>query len=79
MTTIKIDIPDALAAALRKKASAEGITLEEWVRRKVHQELRQRKSRYTLAELVAQCDSRAAVSVEDREWADSQPFGREAL
>ena len=79
MTTIKIDIPDDQAAALRKKAAAEGITLEDWFRRRADQEVRPRKGRYTLSELVAQCDPEAPVSVEDREWLDSPPFGREAL
>ena len=79
MTTIKIDLPDEQAAALRKKAAAEGITVEDWVRRRVDQEVRPRKSRYSLAELMAQCDPQAQVSPEDRDWLDSPPVGREAL
>ena len=79
MTTIKIDIPDDLAAALRKKAAAEGMTLEGWLRRRAEQEVRPRRGRYTLAELLAQSDPQAPVSPEDREWLDSPPFGREAL
>ena len=79
MTTIKIDLPDEQAAALRKKAAAEGITVEDWVRRRVDQEVRPRKGRYTLAELMAQCDPQAPVSPEDRDWLDSPPVGREAI
>ncbi len=79
MTTIKIDLPDDQAAALRAKAAAEGITLEDWFRRRADQEIRPRKGRYTLAELVSQCDPQAPMSAEDREWLDSPPFGREAL
>jgi len=79
MTTIKIELPDDQAAALRAKAAAEGMTLEDWFRRRADQEIRPRKGRYTLAELVDQCDPQAPMSTEDREWLDSQPFGREAL
>jgi antitoxin ChpS len=37
----------------------------------------QTKTRYTLDELLAQCDSAAPVTVEDREWMDTPPVGRE--
>jgi uncharacterized protein (DUF433 family) len=33
VTTVKIDIPDQQAAALKMKASAQGLTLEEWLQR----------------------------------------------
>ena len=79
MTTIKIDIPDDLAAALRKKAAAEGMTLEGWFRRRADQEVRPRKGRYALAELLALCDPQVPVSPEVRECLDSPPFGREAF
>ena len=32
MTTVKIDLPDDQAAALRAKAAAQGLSLEEWFR-----------------------------------------------
>lgn len=35
--------------------------------------------RYSLAELLAQCDASAETSVEDRAWLDSQPVGNELL
>ena len=35
--------------------------------------------RYSLAELVAQCDSSAPRSAEDAEWLDDTSMGREAL
>jgi len=38
-----------------------------------------RKPRYTLAELLAQCDADAPHSEEDRDWIDSAPVGRELL
>ena len=80
MTSIKIDIPDHLVTTLKQKAAAEGITLEEWFRRRAYQEARARKGgKYTLAELVAQCEPGAPISVEDREWLDSPASGREAF
>ncbi len=37
------------------------------------------RPRYTLDELLAQCDSSAELSTEDREWLDSKPVGGELL
>jgi antitoxin ChpS len=38
-----------------------------------------RPPRYTLDELLAQCDASAAVSDEDRQWLDGRPTGHELL
>ena len=38
-----------------------------------------RSPRYTLDELLAQCDATAAVSDEDRQWLDGRPTGSELL
>ncbi|MGB6686430.1 MAG: AbrB/MazE/SpoVT family DNA-binding domain-containing protein [Terracidiphilus sp.] len=38
-----------------------------------------KKPRYTLEELLAECDADGAVSAEDREWLDAHAVGREAL
>jgi len=35
------------------------------------------KPRYTLDELLSQCDPNAAISDEDRAWIDLPPVGRE--
>jgi antitoxin ChpS len=35
--------------------------------------------RYTLEGLLAQCDSTAPMSAEDRDWLDSAPVGSELL
>lgn len=35
------------------------------------------KPRYTLAELLAQCDFDRPITDEDREWLDAHPVGRE--
>jgi antitoxin ChpS len=37
----------------------------------------QPKPRYTLDELLAQCDPEAEVTAEDRTWIDVAPSGRE--
>jgi len=34
-----------------------------------------RKKRYTLTELLAQCDSAAPLTAEEREWLDAPPLG----
>ena len=37
------------------------------------------RPRYTLDELLAQCDETAALSAEDRAWIDAKPVGNELL
>jgi len=37
------------------------------------------RPRYTLDELLAQCDASAEISAEDREWLDAHPVGGELL
>ena len=37
------------------------------------------RPRYTLDELLAQCDATAEISAEDREWLDAHPIGSELL
>lgn len=37
------------------------------------------RPRFSLDELLAQCDASAELSVEDREWLDAAPVGRELL
>jgi len=38
MTTLTIDIPDQQAAALKARATAQGLTLEAWISRKLADE-----------------------------------------
>lgn len=79
MTTIKIELPDDQAAALRAKAAADGLSIEDWLRRRVEQEILRRRNRYTLVRLLEQCDPQAPLSAEDREWLGSHAIGRELL
>jgi antitoxin ChpS len=37
------------------------------------------RPRYTLPELLAQCDPGAARTEEDRAWLDDEPVGRESI
>ncbi len=37
------------------------------------------RSRYTLDELLAQCDEDSVISVNDHPWLDSSPVGKELL
>jgi antitoxin ChpS len=39
----------------------------------------QPRRRYTLDELLAQCDPAAEPTQEDREWLDARPVGKELL
>ncbi len=39
----------------------------------------QMRPRYTLDELLAQCDGSAEITTEDRQWLDSKPLGAELL
>jgi antitoxin component of MazEF toxin-antitoxin module len=78
-----IELPDDQAAALKARAAAQGLTLEVWFEKLsgVESSITQpgrRKSRYSLAELMAQCDVNAPLSDEDREWMDAPAIGREA-
>lgn len=79
-----IQLPDDQAAALSAKAAAQGLTLVDWLGKLAATELPAggaltRKGRYSLAELVAQCDPAAELTAEDRAWLDEPAVGREAL
>jgi len=78
-----IELSDEQAAALKAKAAAEGLTLEAWLEKLTTVEapvgqVRSRKGRYNLSELMAQCDLNAPLSAEDRAWLDAPAIGREA-
>jgi antitoxin component of MazEF toxin-antitoxin module len=82
MMIVQIELPDEQAATLKAKAAANGLTLEDWLQTLARQEASRqnpRKGRYSLAELLAQCDATAPLSEEDRAWLDAPAVGREAL
>ena len=79
MTTIKIDIPDKQAAALTAKATAQGLSLEALFLKMLAEQAPAAEKRYSLTELVAQCDLQDSLSEEDREWLEAPATGREVL
>ncbi len=81
MTVIRL--PDDQAAALKARAAAQGLTLEAWFEKlsgapESTSQPGSRRFRYSLAELMAQCDANAPLSEEDRAWIDAPAIGREA-
>jgi hypothetical protein len=78
-----IELPDDQAAALKTRAAAQGLTLEAWFEKLSGvavptSQPGPRKSRYSLAELMAQCDANAPLSADDHAWIDAPAIGREA-
>jgi hypothetical protein len=78
-----IQLPDDQAAALKARAAAQGLTLEGWLEKLSGfavptSQPGSRKSRYSLAELMAQCDANSPLSAEDHAWIDAPAIGREA-
>lgn len=74
--SVMLAVPPALLDILRLRAGAQvGIVVESG---RLIVEPRQRP-RYTLDELLAQCDPKAARSREDREWLRDNPAGGELL
>jgi antitoxin ChpS len=74
--SVMMTVPPAILDMLRLKADATVALAVEGERLIVESP---RKPRYTLAELLAQCDPNAPVSRQDREWLNSPPAGRELL
>ena len=84
MMTVTIELPDDQVAALKAKAAAQGLTLEDWIQKLARREAsvslrRARKGQYSLSELLAQCDMNAPLSAEDKAWMDAPIVGREVL
>ena len=67
-------------AGLQAKAAAQGLTLEGRLRNLAGvEDSRSRKGRYSLADLVAQCDPSTPLSGEDKAWLDQPGTGQEAV
>lgn len=78
-----IELSDEQAAALEAKAAAQGLTLQVWLSKLAGMEstaaqVRSRKVRYKLDDLMAQCSVNSPLSAEDRVWLDAPAIGREA-
>jgi len=74
--SVMLAVPPALLDILRLRPGARvGIAVESG--RLVVAP--QNRPRYTLDELLAKCDVKAARSKEEREWLEATPVGRELL
>jgi len=74
--SVMLAVPPALLDILRLRPGIKvGIAIE---RGRLVVEPQQRP-RYSLDELLAQCDPKAARTKEDREWLDNKPAGAELL
>ena len=73
--SIMISIPPALLEALHLHVGAK-LAIE---REGDHLVLRPERPRYTLQELLDQCDFSLPRSNEDEEWLNSPPVGRELI
>ncbi len=74
--SIMLAVPPALLDMLRLRPGAKVGMAVESGRLVVEPQLR---PRYTLDELLAQCDPKAARTKEEREWLDSKPVGGELI
>lgn len=74
--SVMLAVPPALLDVLQLSAGAKvGLAVDNG-RLVVEPKAR---PRYTLDELLAQCDPAADVATEDREWLDAKPIGNELL
>lgn len=74
--SVMLAVPPALLDVLHLSAGAKvGLAVDNG-RLVVEPKAR---PRYTLDELLAQCDASAELTAEDREWLDAKPIGRELL
>jgi hypothetical protein len=72
-----IELSDEAISALQSQAAAQGMSLQAWFEQLAKQPAE--KPRYTLDELMQQCDLQAPMGDETRAWLDAPPVGREAL
>lgn len=74
--SIMMVVPPAILEMLQMKAGTIVRVDVDHGRLVVESQLR---PRYTLHELLAQCDASAPISAEDQAWLDASPVGSELL
>ena len=74
--SVMLAIPPAILDLLQLRAGATVGVAVDGDRLVVEPQLR---PRYSLDELLAQCDASAELTPEDREWLEGKPFGSELL
>jgi antitoxin ChpS len=72
-----IELSEETITALQSEAAAEGMSLTAWLDKLAKQP--SAKPRYTLDELMQQCDMQAPISDEAPTWLEAPPVGRESL
>ena len=75
--SLTLTIPRALAAALRLSAGSKMAVTTDGAR--LVAEPTDVQPRYTLEELLGQCDPEAPLSEEDEAWLSGPPAGRELI
>jgi antitoxin ChpS len=74
--SIMVAVPPAILDLVHLQAGATVGLAVEHGRLIIETKLR---PRYSLDELLAQCDATAEISTEDRDWLDNKPVGNELL
>ena len=74
--SIMLAVPPALLDMLRLRPGAKVGLAVEGGRLVVEP---RKRPHYTLKELLAQCDPKAPITEEEREWLDSKPAGGELI
>ncbi len=73
--SVMMAVPPAILEILHLQAGAKvGVTADDG--RLI---VEPHRHRYTLKELLEQCDPKAKTSAEDRQWLDDKPVGGELL
>jgi antitoxin ChpS len=75
--TVMLAVPEALLDELNLKVGSSvaiGVADGHFILAPTR-----RRSRYTLEELISQCDPNAPVDAETREWLDAPSVGKELL
>lgn len=73
--SVMLAVPPAILEILHLQAGATvGVTIDDG--RLV---VEPQRRRYTLQELLAQCDPKVKISADDQQWLDAKPVGGELL
>ncbi len=74
--SVMLAVPPAILDLLHLRAGATVGMIVDGSRLVVEP---QSRPRYSLEELLAQCDASAKLTTEDRQWLDAKPLGSELL
>ena len=79
--SVTIQVPPAIVEMIRQSAdpALKRNGLDWSIMSREPSEDSRHRPRYTLSELLAECDANAPLTQEDREWIDGSPAGNEIL